>query len=411
MLQEIYSHTFENGLTLVADRMTSVRSAAFNFLIPAGAMYEPEDRLGLASLTCELIPRGAGSRNSRELSDALDSLGVDRGESVGLMNMNFSGSCLSRELLAALKIYGDMLQRPHLPEEELAAAQALVLQDIHSLADDPQRQTLIALKKNYYPPPINRDTHGTESGVQSSTIADVRNMVAQFVQPQDVILSVAGDFEWQALRETVGEIFKDWKPKPRPPYQPQPSAPRSVHIPREIDQTQITFAVPSVPMNDPDFYNARGIVGVLSLDMSSRLFMNVREKYGLCYSVYATHETIRDRGTFLGYAGARPELAQETLDRTLAEFRLLKNGIEMEELDRVKVGLKSALIMRQESTAVRAASISSDWYYLKRVRPISELQTAIDSLSIDSLLGYLERHPPIHFTVVTLGPQPLTIPV
>jgi predicted Zn-dependent peptidase len=83
----------------------------------------------------------------------------------------------------------------------------------------------------------------------------------------------------------------------------------------------------------------------------------------------------------------------------------------MEELDRVKVGLKAALIMRQESTAVRAASISSDWYYLKRVRPISELQTAIDSLSIDSLLGYLERHPPIHFTVVTLGPQPLTIPV
>ena len=84
--------------------------------------------------------------------------------------------------------------------------------------------------------------------------------------------------------------------------------------------------------------------------MSSRLFTNVREKHGLCYSVYASYETFKDRAAIVGYAGARPELAQETLDRTLEEFRDLANGIEAEELDRVKVGLKSALIMRQEST-------------------------------------------------------------
>ncbi len=411
MLQDIHSHTFENGLTLVADRMTSVRSAAFNFLIPAGAVFEPENRLGMASLTCDLITRGAGSRNSRELSDALDSLGVDRGESVGLVNMNFSGSCLSRDLVEALKIYGDILQRPHLPEEELESAKALSIQDIQSLVDDPQRQTMIALRKNYYPAPINRDHRGTEEGVNATTIEDIRNVVENFVQPQDVILSVAGHFEWDTLRKTIEDTFGSWKAKPRTKYTPQPPSPKSVHMTRELDQTQISFAFPSVPMIDPDFYNARGIVGVLSQDMSSRLFMNVREKHGLCYSVYASHETFRDRGTFVGYAGARPELAQETLDRTLAEFTNLKNGIEQEELDRVKVGLKAALIMRQESTAARASSIGSDWYYLGRVRPLEELQNAVQGLSIDSLLGYLERHPPKDFTVVTLGPNPLTVNV
>ena len=109
-----------------------------------------------------------------------------------------------------------------------------------------------------------------------------------------------------------------------------------------------------MPIGDPDFYNVRGAVGVLCQDMSSRLFTNVREKHGLCYSVYASYESFKDRAAIVGYAGARPELAQETLDRTLEEFRNLANGIEDDELDRVKVGLKSSLIMRQESTSARA---------------------------------------------------------
>jgi predicted Zn-dependent peptidase len=141
--------------------------------------------------------------------------------------------------------------------------------------------------------------------------------------------------------------------------------------------------------------------------MSSRLFANVREKYGLCYSVHAGYETFKDRAAIVGYAGARPELAQETLDRTLAEFRNLAEGIETEELDRVKVGLKSALIMRQESTSARASAIASDWYFLNRVRPLEEIQSAIDGLTVRGILDHLRRYPAKNVTVVTLGPSPL----
>jgi predicted Zn-dependent peptidase len=407
--QDIHTHTLANGLTLLAERMPHVRSAAFHFLVPAGAAYDPPGNFGLAAITCDLITRGAGRRDSRQLSDALDNLGVDRGESAGTLNVQLSGATLARNLLPTLELYADILRRPRLPEDELDAAKSLGLQDIQSIEDEPQRKVMIELRKRYYPDPLGRDNRGTAEGVAAVTIDDVRRQHARLYQPRDVILAVAGDIDSHALKGKVEDLFGDWKPGERPGINPGEVRPRSGHVTKELDQTQIALAFPSVPIGHPDFYPARGMVGVLSQDMSSRLFTNVREKHGLCYSVYATYETFRDRASIVGYAGARPELAQETLDRTLDEFRNLANGIEIEELDRVKVGLKSALIMRQESTGARVGAMASDWYFLGRVRPLEEVQAAIDGITVPAILDYVRRYPAKNVTVVTLGPAALRI--
>ena len=409
MSHDIQTHTLGNGLTLLAERMSHVRSAAFNILVPAGAGYDPPGKFGLAGLVCDLMTRGAGSRNSRQLSDALDNLGVDRIESAGTLNIQLSGATLARNLLSTLAIYADILRRPHLPEDELNAAKSLSLQDIQSIEDEPQRKVMIELRKRYYPDPLGRDQRGTIEGVEAVTIDDVRAHHGGLYHPRDMILAVAGDVEWSALKGEVERLFGDWKPRHRPVIAPKSTPPRPGHLTKDLDQTQIALAFPSVPIGHADFYNVRGAVGVLSQDMSSRLFTNVREKHGLCYSVYASYETFKDRAAIIGYAGARPELAQETLDRTLEEFRTLANGIEEEELDRVKVGLKSALIMRQESTGARASAIGSDWYFLGRVRPLEEIQSAIDGLTVAGVLDYLRRNPARDFTVVTLGPAALRV--
>src|SRR5215468_6940176 len=151
--QDIYQHTFDNGLTLLAERMEHVRSAALNFLVPAGCVYDPPDHLGMASVLAGLITRGAGKRNSRELTLALDNLGLDRDESVGSMHMRFWGATLSRNLPAALELYADILRRPHLPEDEMDAVKALALQDIQSLEDEPRAKMMIELRKQHFPPP------------------------------------------------------------------------------------------------------------------------------------------------------------------------------------------------------------------------------------------------------------------
>ena len=117
-----------------------------------------------------------------------------------------------------------------------------------------------------------------------------------------------------------------------------------------------------------------------------------------------------DRGAVFCYAGTGADRAQETLDVTLAELRRLAQGIEEHELDRLKARIKSALIMQQESSSARSASLARDWYHLGRARTLDEVGRLIDGLTSRSINAYLAEHPPADFTVVTLGSRPLEVP-
>ncbi|HYT91161.1 MAG TPA: insulinase family protein, partial [Gemmataceae bacterium] len=135
----------------------------------------------------------------------------------------------------------------------------------------------------------------------------------------------------------------------------------------------------------------------------------VREKRGLCYAVSASYQTFKDIACVLCYAGTTNARAQETLDVTLAELQRLQEGIEKEEVERVQAGLKSSLIMQEESTSARAGALASDWYYLGRVRPAEEIQDAVQSLTPRKIVNHLRRYPPQDFTIVTLGPKALRV--
>lgn len=410
MTSPVYQHSFANGLTLLVESMPHVRSATVSFLIPAGAVHDPADRPGLATILSELMSRGAGSRNSQELSAAFDNLGVDRGESVDVLNLGFSGGTLARNIPAALELFADVLRRPHLPESDLEPAQALALQDLQALEDSPQDKVMLELRKRYLPPPLNADKLGTAESIPQITIGEIRRHFQAVVQPKGAILAIAGNVEGAAIRDKVASLFEDWEPGQPAAITPRPHAPRSTHLGKDTQQTQIALAFPSVPITDPGYYAARAAVNVLSGGMSSRLFTEVREKRGLCYSVYATHDTFPTFGTVYAYAGTRNDRAQETLDVLVAELRKLGQGVETDEIDRVKAGLKSALIMRQESTAARAGAIAADWYFLGRVRPFEEIQAAIDGLTPDRVVEHARRYPADAITVLTLGPKELTIP-
>jgi predicted Zn-dependent peptidase len=407
--QDVSQHTFPNGLTLLAERMEHVRSAALTFLVPGGCVYDPPEHLGLASVLSDLITRGAGDRDSRALTLALDNLGVDRGERANQFHVRFGAATLARNLPAALDVYADIVRRPHLPDEELDAVRELALQNLQGIEDEPQHKMFIELRRHHYPPPLGRDPSGTEEGVEGLAIEAVRGHYRRMFGPRGTILSVAGNVEWAPLRDQVGRLFGDWEGRPVPALKLGAPLEPTAHITKETAQTQIGVAYPSVPIGHPDYYAARGAVNVLSGGMSSRLFTEVREKRGLCYSVGATYQTFKDRASILCYAGTTNERAQETLDVLLAEQCRLGEGVEQEEVDRVRAGLKSALIMQEESTGSRAATLASDWYYLGRVRSFDEMQATIDALTPAAIVDYVRRFPPRDLTVVTLGPKPLRI--
>jgi predicted Zn-dependent peptidase len=403
---DVYSHTLSNGMVLLAERMDYVRSAALNFLVPAGCAYDPPKHLGIASVLSDLITRGAGSRDSRELSLALDNLGLDRDESVGPLHVRFWGATLARNLAAALDIYSDILRRPHLSDDELEPVQALALQDLQSLEDEPRHKLMIELRRRHYPAPLGHDRRGTREGIEGLTPALVRGHYRRLFQPRGTILSVAGNIQWEPLRDQVEKLFGDWRQGEDPHLSLTPQPTQVEHLQKDTTQTQIGIAYPSVPIGNADYYAAQGAVHVLSGGMSSRLFTEVREKRGLCYAVWASYQLVKDRASVICYAGTTNERAQDTLDVTFGELHRLKDGIETEEVDRVKAGLKSSLIMQEESTSARAGTLASDWYYLGRVRSFDEIQSAIDGLTPQGIVEHLHRCPPANFTVVTLGPKP-----
>src|SRR5437763_780120 len=164
--------------------MEHVRSSALNFLVPAGFAYDPADQLGIASVLADLITRGAGSRSSRELTLALDNLGLDRDESVGSMHIRFWGATLARSLPAALEIYADILRRPHLPKEEIDPVKALALQDLQSLEDEPRQKVLIELRQRHYPPPLGQDRRGTAESIEYMKVEALRAQFSRLFRPR-----------------------------------------------------------------------------------------------------------------------------------------------------------------------------------------------------------------------------------
>ncbi len=407
----ILSHEYENGLVLVAEPMPWLESAAFTLLLPAGCIYDAPNRVGLANLTCEMVQRGCGQRDSRRFVEDLENLGADTSSSVSNTHTSFGGAMLADTLPEVLGIFADLVLRPHLPGEQLEEGKMVCVQEIRAIEDELAQRLMSGLRRRHYPAPYGRSAPGELVAIEQATLQDVQASFQNNYVPRGAILGVAGKIEWESLREHVGKIFADWKDRPQTAPPETPASGGYEHLQQASQQTQIGVAFASVPYADPNYFQARGAIGVLSDGMSSRLFTEVRENRGLCYTVYASMGSAhRGHGAVLCYAGTSTERAQETLDVMTAELIRLGQGVEQGELDRLKARLKSSLIMIQESSQARSSGVAAEWHHLNRVRTLAELGEHVDRLSCQSINAYLAEHPPADFTIVTLGEQPLEPP-
>lgn len=406
----VHTQVFPNGLTLVAEARPEVRSVAFTLLLPAGAVTEPADRLGLSTVLYGLVQRGAGERDTRALSDALEGLGVLRGGGADREFTAFSGALLAEDLEAALTLYRDIVRYPRLPPAEFPAEQALALQALASLEDQPSSKFYEELLRAYFPGPHGRSALGTAAGLSALTAADVQADHARRYRPQGAILAVAGRFEWTALCDLVDKLFGDWQGTAPPlPLPDTTGRPAYRHIPHRAEQVQVGFAYPNVPIGEPGYYESLLAVRVLSGGMGARLFVEVREKRGLVYGVHAEFGAVKGCAYVLCHASATPENSQEAYDVMRAEVEKLPQGVTPEELQRARTGLLSSLVMQGESTVARAGAMARDQYLLERVRTLEEIRAAIESVTPESLQAHLQAHPPGDFTSLSLGPAELQV--
>jgi predicted Zn-dependent peptidase len=409
MKQKLDKRKLDNGMVLLGEPMEAVESAAFGFMLPAGASVMPAGCCGAANVISDWIFRGAGSRDNRQLGDALDGLGLQRSAGVDSANISIGAVFEASNLASAIDLYGDIILKPKLEDKEFAPARQLAIEGVKGLDDDPRHKVMLKLREQFYPEPLGRSVAGEIADLESLTSETTRKIITERFNPAGMIFSVAGKYDFDAVAGQVEKIFGDKSANRFRSHTIGEAGGRYKHITNDGAQVHIGLMTPTVMVKDKNYYNARVAVALLSGGMSARLFTEVREKRGLCYAVGAQYHAMKEAAGIACYTGTTPDKAQQAYDVIIAEFNRLADGISEDELQRAKVGLKSSLIMQSESSSSRAGSIAGDYYMLGKVRSLDEIKNAIDKTSVDSVLAFLRENPFKGFTVVTIGPREIKV--
>ena len=409
MAEKLDKHVLKNGMVILGEPMEAVESVAFGFMIPAGVAVLPAGCCGAANVISDWVFRGAGDKDSRQLSDTLDGLGLHRAGSISSSHITIGAVLESGNLEDALNLYADIIRKPRLDDEQFELARQLAIDGVLGLDDDPRQKVMLKLREQFYPNPLGRSVAGDIEQLKSLTPAKTRNIIDEQFNLSQTIFSIAGKYDFGCVCKQIENSFETDTQQQRKAISIGTKAGKYTHIKNDGAQVHIGLMAETVTPTDADYYNAMIAVSVLSGGMSARLFTEVREKRGLCYAIGARYHGLKEAAGMMCYAGTTPDKAQETLDVIIAEFNRLGDGISQEELERAKVGLKSSLILSSESSSSRAGGIGGDYYMLERVRSLEEIKTKIEEITVASVLEFLKNNKFDDFTVVTIGPKEVTV--
>jgi predicted Zn-dependent peptidase len=410
MAEKLDKHILRDGMVVLGETMEAVESVAFDFMLPAGAAQIPEGCCGAGSVIADWIFRGAGGKNSRELGDALDGLGLHRASSVGSSHITIGAVLEAGNLAEAMELYADIILRASLKEDQFELARQLAIDEVHALDDDPRQKVMLKLREQFYPSPLGRSALGEIAELKTLTAQISKQIIKENFNLSQTIFAVAGKYDFDAVVAQMEKLFSKTKNGTQQSVVlGKKRTDKYTHLHNDGAQVHIGLMTDTVKPADEDYYNARVAVSVLSGGMSARLFTEVREKRGLCYAVGASYHGLKEAAGIACYAGTIPDKAQETLNVIMDQFNRLGEGISEEEIERAKVGLKSALVLQSESSSSRAAGIGGDYYMLGRVRSLDEIKNKIEQTTVDLVLGFLRNNKFKDFTVVTIGPKEIEI--
>ncbi|MBM4108641.1 MAG: insulinase family protein [Phycisphaerae bacterium] len=419
MSDAIQTYLPANGMRVVIEPIAGVRSAAVTWLVPGGGAYDPADRLGRAAMWSELLLRGAGDLDSRAQADAFDRLGAHRSADAGGLYMRLGMTCLGTRLVEALPRLADMARRPRMEASAIEPARELALAAIEALRDEPMERAVLAARARHLPEPLGRSSLGTPEGLAALTRDELVSGWRGVALPNGAaglggsILAIAGAADPDALRRAIDDTLGDWAGERPEPVVARTAPGGYAHEPDKTNQVQIVVMHEAPPEGHADSLLEKVAMSVLSGTMSGRLFTEVREKRGLCYSVHARYAGDRDFGMVMADVGTTPEKAQQSLDVLMGELTRLNTpagAVTPDEFRRAIVGMKSRVVFAGESTAARASGMASDVHRLGRARTLDEIVEAVDAVTLDRVNDYLARRRLGRVTIQSLGPVELRPP-
>jgi len=381
--------TLDNGLRIVSAPMPGTRSVAVSVYVGAGSRYELDAEAGISHLLEHLLFKGTEKRpTAQQISELIDEVG-------GVMNAG-----TDRELTVyyakvarphfdrAADVLTDMVRHALISAEELEKERKVVIEELASVEDSPAQIVDILLDATMWPgQPLGRDVAGSKESVSAiSRDATVAYLRRQYV-PNNMVVAVAGAIEHEEIVDFVGGALGDM-PSATPshwiPAVNGQQEPRLAVQYKQTEQAHIEIAVHSCANEDPDRFPADLISVILGEGMSSRLFLELREKRALCYDVHSFASHYLDAGSFAVYAGVDPSKGTEAVQALLEQLALLRDsGITADELHKAKELSKGRLLLRMEDTRNVSGWLGGQEMLNNRIRTPDEVVALVDAVTMD----------------------------
>lgn len=391
---DIAQHQLECGVTVLVESNPSLRSTSLLWWIPTGSMHDqPVSSNAALSILCSgMLERGAGDLDSRAFNDSLDRLGVVRSVSIHPMSTQINATFRREATQPALSLFTDMVCRPSFSDDCFEPVRSLCLQSIEGLVDDPSALAANHLRRMALPAPYNRDSYGSAELIRSATMEHVRSAWELRGRPEGGIIALAGNVDIKEVVAHLEQLLADWRGAPPDPLDPVAPSGGDHHLQLSTSQSHIEMAFQAPTVNSDDELPFLVASRILGGGASSRLFESVRERQGLCYDVHSGYLRNRFGSLCTIGVGTTPERVQQTLDSIYAELdRLGDGGVTAEEFSRVRVGLKTRLMMHGESTSARAVAMAQDLHQRGLPRTMSDVARQIDELDFDQVNALIHR--------------------
>ncbi len=396
----------ESGLAVVTDAMPHLQSASVGVWVGAGSRDELPKEHGISHLLEHMAFKGTKRRNARQIAEEIEAVGGDINAGTSVETTAYYTRVLKADVPLALDVLSDILSNPTFDPAELSREQNVILQEIGAAEDTPDDVVFDHLQSLAYPDqPVGRSILGTPDSVCSFRQSDLREYLQRNYRAPDMVLVATGAVEHARIVDQATRMFESFAG----PAGPDPQAARfgggSRMEARELEQMHIALALEGLPQRDPNLYSLQVFTSVLGGGMSSRLFQEVRESRGLCYSIYAYHSPYADTGTFVLYSGTDAADAGELLSVSMDEIAAAAETISEAEVDKAKAQMRAGLLMALESSSARAQQLANHMLVHGRPIPLEEIVQRIERVTVDSTRAagrtLLERARP---AIAAIGP-------
>jgi predicted Zn-dependent peptidase len=410
--REVHQTTAPNGVTVLTERVSTVRSAAVGIWVRSASVHEPRPKMGVSHLLEHMVFKGTERRSAQDIAVALEARGGSLDAYTSRDTTAFQARVLDEDLPRAVDVLTDLVRRPVLRDADLELERNVVLEEIHTVDDTPDDLVFELSAQALWPThPYGYSILGTRDTVTALSSDDLKALHGRAYFPGNCVIAAAGNLHHHDLLELLeregwftGDMVAAGPPGPA--HEP---AVRGVEARHEKDtaQTHIVFATDALPFADPRKYALMVLANVFGGGMSSRLFQRIREELGLAYAVYAYTSFYRGMGMLGTYVGTQPKTAARAAEAIRAEYaRLAREGLQPEPLAEAKRQTMGQLVLGLESPTARMYRLAGAPLYGESYRSLDDVLATVERLTPDEVAAVAaEFFDPARQTVVWLGPH------